>query len=58
MNKYTAIKKACKITDDIFSELDHEHKDVVIEMTMGQQTIITTADPHYVDKLDVAKVEL
>lgn len=41
------------LLDDIFSELDHEHRDIVVEMTKGQQTIITTADPHYINNLKV-----
>ena len=34
------------LLDDIFSELDHEHRDIVMEITKNQQTIITTADEH------------
>ena len=36
------------LLDDIFSELDHEHREVVMEVAARQQTIITTADPHFV----------
>lgn len=36
------------LLDDIFSELDHEHRDVVMELAKKQQTIITTADEHFV----------
>lgn len=43
------------LLDDIFSELDHEHREIVMEATKGQQTIITTADPHFVE--DFKKVE-
>lgn len=39
------------LLDDIFSELDHEHRDIVIEVSGGQQTIITTADPHFVESM-------
>ena len=47
------------LLDDIFSELDPEHRDVVMEITKNQQTIITTADPHFVNKLKkVEKIEL
>jgi len=47
------------LLDDIFSELDHKHRDVVVKLCGKQQTIITTADPHYVDKLHgVAMIEL
>lgn len=38
------------LLDDIFSELDHEHRDMVMELAKKQQTIITTADEHFVGK--------
>lgn len=34
------------LLDDIFSELDHKHRDVVMSLVGKQQTILTTADPH------------
>ncbi len=37
------------LLDDIFSELDHEHRDVVMKLAEKQQTIITTADEHFVE---------
>jgi DNA replication and repair protein RecF len=47
------------LLDDIFSELDHEHRDIVTELSTKQQTIITTADPHFiVDTPNMARVEL
>jgi DNA replication and repair protein RecF len=47
------------LLDDIFSELDHEHRDTVMEIIKNQQTIITTADPHFVANLKkVEKIEL
>ena len=33
------------LLDDIFSELDEEHKDLVFDVIGKQQTIITSADP-------------
>jgi len=39
------------LLDDIFSELDHEHRDVVARVASKYQSIITTADPHYVANL-------
>ena len=52
-------EKPTLLLDDIFSELDHEHRDVVMELTKNQQTIITTADPHFVANLKkVEKIEL
>jgi len=44
------------LLDDIFSELDHEHREIVFEAAEGQQTIITTADPHFIT--GVEKVEI
>ena len=43
------------LLDDIFSELDEEHREIVMEVIKNQQTIITTADPH--SALKVKKVE-
>lgn len=39
------------LLDDIFSELDHEHRAVVMGIAKKQQTIITTADKHYISGL-------
>ncbi len=36
------------LLDDIFSELDHAHRDVVMKVVNKQQTIITTADKHFI----------
>ena len=47
------------LLDDIFSELDHEHREVVMKTVGAQQTIITTADPHFVEDLkNVEKIKL
>lgn len=47
------------LLDDIFSELDHKHRDIVMEVAKKQQTIITTADSHFVEKFKkVEKIEL
>lgn len=37
-------EKPVLLLDDIFSELDLEHRKLVFDVTVGQQTIITTAD--------------
>ncbi len=37
------------LLDDIFSELDHEHREIVMDLSKKQQTIITTADEHFVE---------
>ncbi len=39
------------LLDDIFSELDHEHREVVMKLAKSQQTIITTADEHFIKNL-------
>lgn len=46
------------LLDDIFSELDHEHRDVVMDLSKKQQTIITTADEHFVKGGFDGKIEL
>jgi len=42
-------EKPTLLLDDIFSELDHEHRDIVFEAAKAQQTVITTAEPHYME---------
>jgi DNA replication and repair protein RecF len=52
-------EKPTLLLDDIFSELDPGHREIVMNLTKNQQTIITTADPHFVGKLKkVEKIEL
>ena len=52
-------EKPTLLLDDIFSELDHEHRSVVMGLTKNQQTIVTTADPHFIGNLErVEKIEL
>ena len=41
-------EKPTLLLDDIFSELDHEHRALISGLIKKQQTIITTADEHYV----------
>ncbi len=38
------------LLDDIFSELDHEHREEVFKLLDHQQTIMTTADEHLIPK--------
>lgn len=38
------------LLDDIFSELDHAHRNIVMDVTTKQQTIITTVDEHFLEK--------
>lgn len=52
-------EKPTLLLDDIFSELDHEHRNVVMKAVGDQQTIITTADPHFVEGFkDVDTIKL
>lgn len=44
------------LLDDIFSELDHEHRNIVFDIIGKNQTIITTADEHYIEDIKNAKV--
>lgn len=44
------------LLDDIFSELDHDHREIVMTLASKQQTIITTADEHYIDSLNADTV--
>lgn len=52
-------EKPTLLLDDIFSELDHEHREVVMKAIGNQQTIVTTTDPHFIEGLKkVEKIEL
>ena len=42
-------KRPLLLLDDIFSELDHEHREDVLEVVGQQQTILTTTDLHLVE---------
>lgn len=42
-------EKPTLLLDDIFSELDLTHRGIVMKATGGQQTIITTAEPHTIE---------
>jgi DNA replication and repair protein RecF len=37
------------LLDDIFSELDREHRSVVVKLMESQQTIMTTADEDFIE---------
>lgn len=49
-------EKPTLLLDDIFSELDHMHRDVVMEVINNNQTIITTPDPHYIEHIKGASI--
>jgi len=42
-------EKPILLLDDIFSELDHKHRKIVMDVSKKQQTIITTADKHFIE---------
>jgi len=44
-------EKPTLLLDDIFSELDQEHRKIVMKAVRDQQTVITTADPNFVKSL-------
>ncbi|MBL7036943.1 DNA replication and repair protein RecF [Candidatus Microgenomates bacterium] len=44
------------LLDDIFSELDHEHRSIVMEKIKDQQTIMTTADEHFVENFSKSDI--
>src|SRR3972149_855133 len=47
------------LLDDIFSELDHKHREIVVKVAQNQQTLITTADPHFIEGFKkVEKIKL
>ncbi|EKD62000.1 MAG: DNA replication and repair protein recF [uncultured bacterium] len=48
-------EKPTLLLDDIFSELDHDHRAIVMEIVNNQQTLITTADPHFVENFKVSE---
>lgn len=51
--------KPTLLLDDIFSELDEMHREVVYETAKKQQTIITTADPEFIQNFEeTQKIEL
>lgn len=49
-------QKPVLLLDDIFSELDHEHREIIENIMNNQQTIITAADPHYVENIEEIKL--
>ncbi|SRR5258708_18197 len=45
-------EKPTLLLDDIFSELDEAHREIVYEVSRNQQTIITTADQNFILDMD------
>mgnify|MGYP001589661503 FL=1 len=50
--------KPILLLDDIFSELDHMHREIVMQILNNHQVIITSADEHNIDQLKIKKEEL
>lgn len=46
------------LLDDIFSELDHEHRADVLAVVRQQQTILTTTDLHLIEKKYLPKMKI
>ncbi len=42
-------EKPVLLLDDIFSELDHEHRKIIFAVIGNQQTIMTTTDEHFIE---------
>ncbi len=51
-------EKPILLLDDIFSELDHEHRRIIFEVISHQQTIMTTTDLHHIDREKLKDIEL
>ncbi|CAN5316700.1 DNA replication/repair protein RecF [soil metagenome] len=52
-------EKPTLLLDDIFSELDENHRKIVFEVCKNQQTIITTADPDFLTGFNIdTKIKL
>lgn len=51
-------EKPTLLLDDIFSELDHNHREMVVEIAGVQQTVITTADMHHIAKIKKQKLKI
>ena len=50
--------KPLLLLDDIFSELDHIHREIVMETINNHQVIITSADPHNLQGLEDKKIKI
>jgi len=50
--------KPILLLDDIFSELDHIHREIVMKVINNYQTIITSADQHFVSDFKSKEVNI
>lgn len=51
-------EKPVLLLDDIFSELDHPHREIVFDIIGSQQTILTAADEHFVERGKLKNAEI
>ncbi len=51
-------EKPVLLLDDIFSELDHEHRRVIFDIIRNQQTILTTTDEHFIENKSLKELEV
>lgn len=50
--------KPVLLLDDIFSELDHEHRKIIFDVIGNQQTIMTTTDLHLLEKTKIKDAKM
>jgi DNA replication and repair protein RecF len=50
--------KPILLLDDIFSELDHSHREIVMSAINNHQVIITSADPHNLQGVEDKKIRM
>lgn len=50
--------KPILLLDDIFSELDHKHREIVMEAVVNHQVIITSADEHNLPEITNSKLQI
>ncbi len=50
--------KPILLLDDIFSELDHKHREIVMEAVVNHQVIITSADEHNLPEITNQKLKI
>lgn len=54
----TTETKPTLLLDDIFSELDHIHRKLVLDIIQNHQVIMTTSDEHYVPKFKTDSISI
>lgn len=49
-------KKPILLLDDVFSEFDHQNKQLILELIKKYQTVLTTTEDELVEHIDIPKV--